>query len=135
MDVVNAALQKGQEARKKKQVSNVQNEEVQVQRGKGIQQSNQVPRKVTFKSSSYRSEHVEIVVDEVSTPTSKSKNKYCIRNMVEGVSIPDEGIVDLDGTPSRHKRRRYVVTESNVIPNYESENMGKVGKSLLQVLV
>ena len=42
--------------------------------------------------------------------------------MVEGVSIPVEGIVDLEGTPSKQKKRRYGVTESNVIPKYESEN-------------
>ena len=36
MDVVNAAFQKVKEPRKNKQVSNVQTEEVQAQRGKGI---------------------------------------------------------------------------------------------------
>ena len=40
IDVINVALQKGQEAMKKKQVSNVQTEEVQAQIGKGIRQSN-----------------------------------------------------------------------------------------------
>ena len=35
IDVINVALQKGQEAQKKKQVSNVQTEEVQARRGKG----------------------------------------------------------------------------------------------------
>ena len=95
MDVVNSSLQKGQEARKKKQVSNVQNEEVQVQRGKGIQQSNQVPRKVTFKSSYCPSEHVEIVANEAATTARKSKNQSRLRNMVEGVSIHVEGIVVL----------------------------------------
>ena len=44
MDVVNSALQKGQEARKNKHLSNVQTEEVQAQRGKGIQKSNKVPK-------------------------------------------------------------------------------------------
>ena len=82
-------------------MSNVQTEELHTQRGKGIQQSNQVYRKVTFKSSSYASEHVEIVANEVASPTGKSKNQSRIRNMVEVVSVPDEGIVDLDGTHSR----------------------------------
>ena len=36
MDVVNTALQKGQEERKKKQVLNVQTGEVEAQRRKGI---------------------------------------------------------------------------------------------------
>ncbi len=53
MDVVSVTLQKGQEERKKKQVLNVQTREVQAQRGKGIHQSNYVPIKVTFKSSSH----------------------------------------------------------------------------------
>ena len=99
MDVVHAALQKGKEPRKNKKVSNVQTEEVQEQRGKSIRQSNQVPRNVTFKSLSRPSEHVEIVANELATTIRKSKNQSCIRHMVEGASIPDEGIVDLDGIP------------------------------------
>ena len=42
--------------------------------------------------------------------------------MVEGASIPYEGIVDLDGIPSRQKRRRSSSSNSNVIHEYESEN-------------
>ena len=85
MDVVNSALQKEQEARKKKHVSNVQTEEVQTHKRKGIWQSKQVPRKVTFKYSSRPSEHVEIGFNEVATPASKSNNQSRIRNLVEGV--------------------------------------------------
>ena len=44
--------------------------------------------------------------------------------MVEGVSIHVEGIVDLEGTPSRQKRRRSVFVKSNFIPKYENENSG-----------
>jgi len=36
MDVITVAIQKGLEARKKKQVLNVQTEEVQAERGKSI---------------------------------------------------------------------------------------------------
>ena len=124
MDVVNAALQKGKEPRKNKKVSNVQTEEVQEQRGKSIRQSNQVPRNVTFKSLSRPSEHVEIVANELATTVRKSKNQSRIRNMVEGASIPYEGIVDLDGIPSRQKRRRSSASNSNVIHEYESEDSG-----------
>ena len=80
-------------------MSNVQTEEVHAQRGKGFRQSNQVPRKVTFKYSSFPSEHIENVSNEVVTRASNSMNQSRIRNMVEGVSIPDEGIVDLEATP------------------------------------
>ena len=105
-------------------MSNVQNEEVQAQTGKGIRESNQVPRKVTFKYSSLPSEHVEIVSNEVASPTGKSTNQYCIRNMVMGFSIPNEGILDLDGTPSRQKMRIFIVSDSNVIPKCGIESSG-----------
>lgn len=100
MDVITVAIQKGLEARKKKQVLNVQTEEVQAERGKSIRQSNQVPRRVIFKSSSRRTEHDEIVANELVTPASKSSKQSRKRNMVESASIPVEGIVDLEGTPS-----------------------------------
>ena len=112
-------------------MSNVRTKEVQAKIGKGIQQPNQVPRKVTFKYSSFPSEHVEIVSNEVVTRAGKSIIQSCIRNMVEGVSILDEGIVDLEGTPSRQKRKRSAIIESNVIPEYEVKILGAVGKSLL----
>ena len=124
MVVLNSALQKGQEAKKKKQVSNVQNEEVQPQRKNGSKESNQVPRKVTVIPPSRPTQHVEIDANEVVTPASKSKKQYRQRNMVESVSIPVEGIVDLEATPSRQKKRKSVVTESNVIAQYESEYSG-----------
>ena len=73
MVVLNSALQKGQEAKKKKQVSNVQNEEVQPQRKNGSKESNQVPKKVTFIPPSRPTQHVEIDANEVVTPASKSK--------------------------------------------------------------
>jgi len=124
MDVITVAIQKGLEARKKKQVLNVQTEEVQAERGKSIRQSNQVPRRVIFKSSSRRTEHDEIVANELVTPASKSSKQSRKRNMVDSASIPVEGIVDLGGTPSNQKRRRSVGAETNVITESESENSG-----------
>ena len=48
MDVTNGTFQKA-ETKRKKQVQNVQIEELQTQKGKDIQKSTQVPKKVTFK--------------------------------------------------------------------------------------
>ena len=48
MDVINGTLQKGETPRKK-QVQNVQTKEVQTPKGKDIQKSTEVPRKVIFK--------------------------------------------------------------------------------------
>ena len=44
--------------------------------------------------------------------------------MVDSASILVEGIVDLGGTPSNKKRRRFVGAETNVIIESESENSG-----------
>ena len=48
MDVINGTFQKG-ETQRKKQVKNVQTEELQTQKGKDIQKSTKVPKKVPFK--------------------------------------------------------------------------------------
>jgi len=103
MDVINVSLKKGERSKKKQRVSNAQIEEVQEQREKMTQQSNQAPRKVSFKSISHPSKHVEIVTNEVVAPAGKSKKQSGKRTLVEGVSIPIEGIVELDETPSRQK--------------------------------
>ena len=42
-----------------------------------------------------------MVSNEVVALVGNSKNQYHVRNMFEGASIPNEGIVDLDWTPSR----------------------------------
>ena len=48
MVVTNGTFQKA-ETKRKKQVQNVQTEELQTQKGKDIQKSTQVAKKVTFK--------------------------------------------------------------------------------------
>ena len=48
MDVTNGTSQKAK-TKRKKQVQNVQTKELQTQKGKDIQKSTQVPKKVTFK--------------------------------------------------------------------------------------
>ena len=47
MDVINGTFQKG-ETQRKKQVKNKQTEELQTQKGKDIQKSTKVPKKVRF---------------------------------------------------------------------------------------
>ena len=49
MDVINGTFRKG-ETKRNKQVQNVQTEELQTQKGKDIQKSTEVPKKVTFKN-------------------------------------------------------------------------------------
>ena len=49
MDVTNGTFQKA-ETKRKKQVQNVQTEELQTQKGKDIQKSTQIHKKVTFKN-------------------------------------------------------------------------------------
>ena len=48
MDVINGTLEKGETPRKKR-VQNVQTKEVQTQKGKDIQKSTEIPKKVTYK--------------------------------------------------------------------------------------
>ena len=73
MDVINGTLQKGETPRKKR-VKNVQIEEVQTQKGKDIQKSIEVPRKVTFKKIPLPIElNQQIVADEDITYAGKSK--------------------------------------------------------------
>ena len=48
MDVINGTFQKG-ETQRKKQLKNVQTKELQTQKGKDIQKSTKVPKKVPFK--------------------------------------------------------------------------------------
>ena len=92
MDVINGTLQKGETPRKK-QVQNVQTKEVQTPKGKGIQKSTEVPRKVTFKKISLPTKlDQHIVVDEDVTYAGKSKKHSSKINMDEGAFIHDKQV-------------------------------------------
>ena len=69
MDVTNGTFEKA-ETKRKKQVQNVKTEELQTQKGKNIQKSTQVPKKVTFKRIYCPTElDQQIIVDEDATST------------------------------------------------------------------
>ena len=62
------------ETQRKKQVKNVQTKEIQTHKGKEIQKSTKVPRKVTFKKIPLPTElNQQIVADEDITYAGKSK--------------------------------------------------------------
>ena len=103
-------------------MQNVQTEEVQTQKGKDIQKSTEVPKKVTFKKISHPNElDQQIVVDEDVTSAGKSKKHSSKINIYECAFILDQHVVHLDKLASRCKRRTQDV-ESNVIIKNQSEN-------------
>ena len=113
MDVTNGTFQKA-ETKRKKQVQNVQTEELQTQKEKDIQKSTEVPKKVTFKKIYSPTElDQQIIVDEDATSASKSKKQSSIKNIDEGYFIPNQQVVQLNALASRHKRRRHDV-QSNL---------------------
>ena len=116
-------------------MQNVQTEEVQTEKGKDIQKSTEVPKKVTFKKISLPTElDQQIVDDEDVASTSKSKKHSSKINMDEGAFIPDQEVVHLDTPASRRKRRKQYV-KSNVITENQSKNLGIVWKSSLQTVI
>ena len=113
MDVINGTFQKG-EKKRKKQVQNVQTEELQTQKGKEILKSTEVPKKVTFKKIYFPTDlYQQIIVDEDATSAGKSKKHSLKKNIDEGSFIPNQQVVHLNTLDSRCKRRRQVV-ESNI---------------------
>ena len=71
----------------------------------------------------------------MSTPASNSKNQSRIRNMVEGVSVLNEGIVNLDGTLKDRKGGDLLFFIPMLSMNMRVKILGIVGKSLLQMLI